>query len=247
MKNKIYIGTSSYNNRLWQPQFYPETLPGSKWFEFYCEHFITYELNVTFYKFPTVRTLQSWYKKCPSGFRFSVKAPKQITHTMKFEGCETELGQFYSICREGLQDKLGCVLFQLPPSFSYTPERLHLILQKVDRSFSNIIEFRNASWWRDDVFTALYENNITFCSVSYPGLPNEIIRTTPTGYLRLHGNPKLFYSDYSDAEILRYIEKISDNGNFHEFYMYFNNTAGLSGIKNALFANSIVNKIDSNK
>jgi len=239
MKTQIHIGTSSYNNRLWQPLFYPEELPRSRWFDYYCEHFSTYELNVTFYKFPTVRTLQNWYKKAPNQFRFSVKAPKSITHIKRFDDCATDLQQFYSIVREGLMDKLACVLFQLPPSFSYSAEKLQLILEHLNPEFTNAVEFRNDSWWREDVFAAFRKYKVIFCNVSYTGLKETIVTTHTTGYLRLHGTPLLFYSGYSDETIAERIAEIRLQPGLDDFYVYFNNTAGLEGIANALLAKKL--------
>ncbi|RZJ74879.1 MAG: DUF72 domain-containing protein [Flavobacterium sp.] len=233
MKNKeIYIGCSSYNTASWQKLFYPEDIPRSKWFEYYCKHFNTYELNSTFYKFPTVRILQNWYKKAPEGFLYSAKVPKIITHIKRLADCQDEINEFYSVLREGLADKLGCVLFQLPPSFSYTPERLDLVINAVNTEFSNAVEFRNESWWIPEVFDTLTANNITFCSVNYPKIPTELVETIPLVYLRLHGNPRLFYSEYSSEEIKNYAEAIK-KAKADKCFVYFNNTADTGAIINA--------------
>lgn len=175
----------------------------------------------------------SWYRKSPDGFKYSIKAPKLITHTKKFIECEKELIEFYAACETGLKDKLACVLFQLPPSFQYSPERLELITASVDIRFSNAIEFRHASWWTEAVFQALRQHKMIFCSVNYPGLPTDIIATMPTVYLRLHGNPRLFYSEYSDAYLQRVMHHL-DTLNLNNAFVYFNNTASPAGIVNAL-------------
>lgn len=110
----------------------------------------------------------SWYRKSPDGFKYSIKAPKLITHTKKFIECEKELIEFYAACETGLKDKLACVLFQLPPSFQYSPERLELITASVDIRFSNAIEFRHASWWTEAVFQTLRQHKMIFlqCELS---------------------------------------------------------------------------------
>ena len=240
MKNlKIHIGCSSFNTRDWSGIFYPADLPRSKWFDFYAENFKTYELNATFYKFPTVRTLNNWYKKTPEDFLFSVKAPKIITHLKKFKDCKTEIDSFYEICSEGLKEKLKCVLFQLPPSFNYTEERLELILNQLDTKYQNVVEFRNETWWIPEVFEAFKTNKITFCSPNYPKLPTEIIATNSVGYLRFHGNPKLFYSEYSSEELRAVWNEIKQK-NFDEVYIYFNNTASSAGIINAVEMKNII-------
>jgi uncharacterized protein YecE (DUF72 family) len=232
-KPDIIIGCSSYYNSQWKGLFYPEDVPTSKWFEYYCRHFNTYELNSTFYKFPTVKSLQTWYKKTPEGFLFSAKAPKHITHLKKFVDCEQELKEFYSACREGLADKLSCILFQLPPSFSYTEEHLELVLKSMNPDYNNVIEFRNESWWKQEVYDALAKNNITFCSVNYPKLPTDVIATNSIGYVRFHGNPRLFYSQYTPEELEHTIQDIVANQQLKEVYIYLNNTASTAAIINA--------------
>jgi uncharacterized protein YecE (DUF72 family) len=232
-KPDIIIGCSSYYNSQWKGLFYPEDVPTSKWFEYYCRHFNTYELNSTFYKFPTVKSLHTWYKKTPEGFLFSAKAPKHITHLKKFVDCEQELNDFYSTCREGLADKLSCILFQLPPSFSYTQERLELVLKSMNPDYNNVIEFRNESWWKQEVYDALANNNITFCSVNYPKLPTAVIATNSIGYVRFHGNPRLFYSQYTPEELEHTVQDILANQQLKEVYIYFNNTASTAAILNA--------------
>ncbi len=234
MKKLILAGCSSYYNRKWIDIFYPQALPTKDWFAYYCKHFNTYELNASFYKFPTAKSLNAWDKRSPDGFVFSVKAPKIITHTKKFIACEAELTEFYQACREGLKDKLGCVLFQLPPSFAYSPEKLTLIINALRPDFKNVIEFRNASWWTQEVFDAFIKNKLIFCSVSYPNLPNAIIATTLTGYVRLHGDPKLFYSEYSEAELSKICNELERARKIKTAFIYFNNTASTAGILNAL-------------
>jgi uncharacterized protein YecE (DUF72 family) len=232
-KHDIHIGCSSYYNHQWTEVFYPKDIGRNKWFEYYCNHFNTYELNGTFYKFPTVKSLQTWYKKAPGGFTFSLKVPKLISHIKRLEDCQQELGEFYSACTEGLGDKLGCVLFQLPPSFSYSEEKLQLLLNAVNPEFRNVVEFRHESWWRHDVYNILTKNNIFFCSVNYPKLPTDVIVTNNIGYYRFHGSPKLFYSQYT-IETLQAVLNGFLNKDIKETYVYFNNTASTAAIINAM-------------
>ena len=229
----IHPGCSSYNNRQWQGIFYPDGMPTKEWFAYYCTQFNTYELNSSFYTFPTSKSLHTWYQKSPGGFKYSIKAPKIITHTKKFVECEKELAEFYVAIDSGLKDKLACVLFQLPPSYHYSPERLGLILASVDANYRNTIEFRHASWWTDEVFETFRQHKLIFCSVDYPGLPTDIIASTPRAYVRLHGNPRLFYSEYSDDDLLSMLHQL-DSRNFNDAFVYFNNTASPAGIANAL-------------
>jgi uncharacterized protein YecE (DUF72 family) len=230
MKKDILIGCSSYNNRFWKGVFYPENLPTSRWFDYYCQHFNTYEMNGTFYKAPTIRVMDNWYKKTPDHFIFSVKAPKEITHIKKFIDCADTLSEFYKVCETGLKEKLGPILFQFPPSYDFTTERLHNIINNLDTNFQNVIEFRHKSWWHPEVFESLKFHKISFCSVSYPGLPEDILTDFPFTYIRFHGSKKLFYSRYSSEELENVKKQITDKSGF----VYFNNTASDAGILNAL-------------
>ena len=231
MKSEVFIGCSSFNNRYWKGVFYPEDLPTSKWFDFYCQHFDTYEMNGTFYKFPTQKFLENWYDKVPANFLYSVKVPKEITHVKKFDDCELILKDFYKVCQMGLKEKLGCILFQFPPSYDFSSEKLQNIIKKLDLNFKNVIEFRHKSWWNQEVWDAFLQHSITFCSVSYPGLPNTIFANFPITYIRLHGREKLFYSNYSKEELQEIKASISEN---NQTFIYFNNTASTAGILNAL-------------
>lgn len=239
-KQDITIGLSAYNNSYWKGIFYPEELPASRRFEYYCKHFNSYEINATFYKFPTAKSLKAWHAKSPEDFTFAVKAPKIITHFKKFIDTQKEIDEFYAICKEGLGNKLGHLLFQLPPSFAYSQERLDLIMTSLNKDFNNVVEFRNTTWWMPEVFDAFKKHQITFCSVSYPKLPTDIIRTTSRVYIRLHGVPKLFYSGYSDSELQQLIHNVLKHEELKKAFVYFNNTAGAEGILNAIGLKALI-------
>ena len=220
-------------NKHWKNVFYPDTLPQTQWLNFYSEHFKTVELNSTFYRFPTVKSLQTWYNKSPSDFMFSIKVPKTITHINKFNGSEEQINDFYAVCGEGLQSKLGCVLFQLPPSIHFSEEKLLQITNSLNPRFKNVIEFRHESWWRQNVYDALSQKHIIFCSVSHPTLPATIIANTETIYVRLHGNIKMFYSNYSTEQLNDLYKTVINENKIKEAFIYFNNTASNAGILNA--------------
>ena len=230
MKKQILVGCSSFNNRFWKGIFYPDNLSSYGLFEFYCQYFSTYEFNGSFYKFPTVKVFDNWYKKTPENFLFSAKAPKEITHIKKFVDCEYRISEFYKVCEMGLKEKLGCVLFQFPPSYQFSLEKLSQIINNLNLKFKNVVEFRHESWWNQEVWDAFLDNNITFCSVSHPQLPQTIFKDFPLIYIRLHGIPKMFYSSYSSEELL-YIKNVM---NLKSGFIYFNNTASEAGVLNAL-------------
>lgn len=230
-----YIGCSGFHYKEWRNVFYPKGLPASGWFGFYCRHFNTIEINNTFYRFPELKNLQNWYDKTPASFVFSIKVPKIITHQKKFEDTRDLLQEFYDVLLNGLQEKLGPVLFQLPPQFSYSPERLHAITAQLDASFTNVIEFRHISWWRKEVTEELSRQRITFCGVSFPGLIDDVIFSSPFVYYRFHGVPKLYHSSYDEGFLENIVHQIRENKEARKAFLYFNNTASAAAIDNARF------------
>jgi len=229
-----HIGCSGFHYREWREIFYPKGLPQRKWFDYYAEHFNTLEINNTFYKFPEQKLFDNWYEKAPAQFTFAVKVPRNITHYQKFTKTEKLLDDFYFIAREGLKEKLGPILFQLPPSMKYEEELLHRIVRQMSILHHNVIEFRNISWWRKDVFETLQQANITFCGVSYPGLISDAVAGLPLAYYRFHGVPKLYYSKYDDEFVIQVAKQMA-NSITKEAYVYFNNTASAAALDNAKF------------
>jgi len=240
MTKKWFIGCSGFAYKEWKEVFYPQGLPQSKWFDYYTQHFNTLELNVTFYRFPTLKSLQAWYDKAPDGFVFSAKVPRWITHYRRFEETERMLGDFYGLLKDGLKEKMGVVLFQLPGQFAYSTEKLHKIIAQLDYSFTNVIEFRNEGWWRKDVMQLLKKNNIGFCGVSFPKLPEDAVINTTMPYYRFHGVPKLFYSQYSKAFVKKIYEQLATKKSSKTIYVYFNNTATQAAINNARYLQTLI-------
>jgi uncharacterized protein YecE (DUF72 family) len=230
---QYFIGCSGFHNKDWKEVFYPKGLPQSKWFEFYCTQYNTLELNTTFYRFPRIEILQQWYNKSPLDFKFSVKAPRLITHYKQFNDVARLLNDFYTSVREGLREKLGCVLFQLPARIAYSEAFLQRITQSLDSSFKNVIEFRHMSWWNQFVYDELAKHNISFCSISIKNLPAEIIANTSLLYYRFHGIKKLYFSEYTKQTIKNFSIELNTKQNICEAYIYFNNTATAAAINNA--------------
>lgn len=228
-----HIGCSGFYYKHWKEIFYPEGLPQRKWFEFYCEHFNTLELNVTFYRFPQLVSLKSWQERSPDNFSFSVKAPRIITHFKQFHNVTDLISDFYSIIHEGLGSKLGCVLFQMPPRIAYNEERLYRIIDSLDRSFNNVLEFRHESWWNPNVYKTMSEREITFCGMSHPQLPRDIIQNTKILYYRFHGIPELYKSPYKLSDLTNFVEAVENNRKTNQAFIYFNNDIDASAIANA--------------
>ncbi len=231
---KLWIGCSGFHYKTWKGEFYPQDLPQSKWFEYYASRFNTLELNVTFYRFPRLPFLRSWYRKSPANFRFSVKAPRLITHYKKFIESQQYLADFYGTVKEGLGDKVGCVLFQLPPQLKYNPEKLRQILDCLDPFFKNVLEFRDQSWWNTEVYAELAKSNVTFCGISHPQLPDQVVQNTPVVYYRFHGVPVLYRSAYSNEFLHAVADQLNDNPAINEVFLYFNNDIEIAAVKNAV-------------
>lgn len=228
---KWHIGCSGFHYADWKGTFYPQDLPQKKWFDYYCQHFKTLELNVTFYRFPQLSFLKNWFDKSPAGFKFAVKAPRAITHYKKFNNTAELISSFYDTINNGLQEKLGPVLFQVPPSYHYDEEKLERVINSLDPFFNNVFEPRHVSWWNQEVFNRLAEKNIAFCGMSYPGLPDEVIQNTPSVYYRFHGVPVLYRSPYSEVFLKKVIAAVDDKTRHGWFY--FNNDYDAVGVNNA--------------
>jgi uncharacterized protein YecE (DUF72 family) len=240
---KWWIGCSGFYYKGWKGEFYPEGLPQRKWFEFYCESFNTVELNVTFYRFPKLQDLKGWFDRSPVDFKFTVKAPRLITHYKRFHNAKRETQDFYETVNKGLRDKLGNVLFQLHPRMEYSEENLERILETLDPSFVNVLEFRHESWWRNSVYKTLREHKATFCSISYPALPDGVVKTLPIMYYRFHGVPQLYLSSYSNKELVRISEELKHFRGTTDIYCYFNNDIQVAAVWNARNLQKIVSAV----
>ncbi|MEP6713354.1 MAG: DUF72 domain-containing protein [Ferruginibacter sp.] len=232
---KWKIGCSGFSYSDWNGLFYPEDLPSTKWFEYYASHFDTLELNVTFYKFPTLSFFRNLYDRSPDNFCFVVKAPKLITHTHRFHNSKKLLDDFYAIIKKGLKEKLAMVLFQLPPSFHCVDEHLTLITESMNTNFLNAVEFRHKTWWDEKIYKLLGSKQIIFCGISYPGLPDDVIINTTTPYYRFHGVPKLYYSMYGKPFLNNIADAFLQNKKVRKGFFLFNNTATRAALENASY------------
>lgn len=216
--------------------FYPDGLPPRKWFAYYCTQFNTLELNVTFYRMPTLKAFATWHDQSPLDFRFAVKAPRQVTHYKQFSAeAQLILTDFYATVAERLREKLGPVLFQLPPKAAYTPELLQRLLDSLDPAFQNVVEFRHPSWWDGEVQRTLTRHQVAFAGQSYPPLelPDEVVVNTDVVYYRFHGVPGLYKSSYSPEFLAGIAGEIKAARGVRQVYLFFNNGIGAVGVANA--------------
>lgn len=229
---QYFIGCSGFYNNDWKGDFYPESLPKRDWLHFYAQHFNSVEINSSFYRNPSLKSLQNWYCQVSEDFHFSLKAPRNVTHYKRFANTGEELNIFYKNASQGLKEKLGCILFQLPPSLQYTPKHLQTIIHAIDTSYKNAVEFRHESWWREEVFEQLASKQIIFCAIDYPGkLPKTVISNTDTIYYRFHGEPVLYKSLYTKERLETVASALRQSGK--NSFIFFNNTWGDAALHNA--------------
>ena len=239
-KGNLYIGCSGFYNNDWKGSLYPEDSKSKDFLTLYSQAFNSVEINSTFYRKPTQKTLQKWFDETPEDFRFFIKIPKTISHEKRLKDCKAEISEFCDHIQSGLKEKLAGFLYQFPPSFKNTPENTDVILDNINFNFLNVIEFRHESWWKEEVFHLLRENNIVFSGVSFPGnLPEEVIINHPDIlYYRLHGKPVLYKSEYSEEFLKDLAEKIEKEQ--HKTFIFFNNTWGTAAIHNSLYLKKIL-------
>ena len=234
MKGKCLIGTSGWYYQHWYGKFYPEELSKEKLLPYFTKHFNTVELNNTFYHLPKETTVKTWYEKVPENFVFAVKASRFITHVKRLVDLEDSLKVFLKRAYL-LKEKLGPILYQLPPSMKKDPQRLTSFVKKLPKKTKNVVEFRHQSWLDDEVFAILKNFNIAHCIISMPKFPVVPEITADFTYIRMHGSSSLYGSCYQKDELKKWalqIKEFLDSGK--DTYIYFNNDAQGYAVKNAL-------------
>ncbi len=228
----LNVGCSGWFYWHLKGSFYPSQMPTTEWFDHYADHFDTVELNAPFYSWPTVVTVRSWRRQADDHpMLYTVKVPELITHIRKFENTAA-LVEDFGFVADLLGPLMGCFLFQLPPSYHYSSDRLASILGQLNPARRNVIEFRHASWWNEDVYRAFEDAGAIFCSCSGPRLPHAVIKTAADVYVRFHGTERWYRHDYSDAELRDWADRIGA-AKADRVWIYFNNDFDGYAIKNA--------------
>ena len=229
---QIHIGCSGWFYWHWRGAFYPAEIPTSGWFKHYAGRFKTVELNAPFYSWPTAATVNTWKKQAGRrDFVYTVKVCELITHVKRFANTK-HLVRDFGLIADLLGPRMGCFLFQLPPSFHFTPARLKRILGQLDHRRRNVVEFRHRSWWNEAVYSAFRETGTIFCSCSGPRLPDELVKTADEIYIRFHGTKQWYRHDYTKEELAIWAKRIDDSG-AKTVWTYFNNDRNGYAIKNA--------------
>jgi uncharacterized protein YecE (DUF72 family) len=239
MAGRIFVGTSGWNYKHWSKGvFYPRELKPPDWLAYYARSFDTVEINFTFYRLPDKSVFDSWRRETPEDFVFAVKASRFITHMKKLLDPGEHVPRLLENA-SGLAEKLGVILYQLPPRWRFNPERLRGLLEVMDRQavvpgVRTALEVRDESWYNPACFAILEEHNAALVLADQPGFAVEGPLTADFAFLRRHGPGVIYGSDYPD-ESLR-----ADAGRLRAWaaegrdaYIYFNNDASGFAIRNA--------------
>lgn len=179
-----WIGTSGYNYPEWKGSFYPGDLPAKRMLAYYAERLRTVEINYTFYRMPNERLLAGWVEGTPDGFRFTLKAPRRITHLARLKHCEDVVRSFCDVAQT-LGSRLGALLFQLPPNLTMDLELLDGFCRMLPPRAPAAFEFRHASWHDTTVFDCLTRHGFALCIADSEKLTTPVTATASFGYLRL--------------------------------------------------------------
>lgn len=228
----VRVGTSGWSYPGWLRRFYPAGLLFGEWLAYYADRFSTVEVNMTFYRWPKPAVLKSWVENTPAGFAFSLKANREITHIKRLKKAGREVAFFYRLARS-LGGKLGCILFQLPPSLARDDGLLKDFLSVLSPEFCNVIEFRHSSWYSEKVYSLLRSYRTSFCVVSSSKVPPVVVLTSTTAYFRFHGLTGGYRYEYSEPELREWAGRIKSLA-APETFVFFNNDYQARAVTNAV-------------
>jgi len=209
----LLAGTSGYSYKEWLGHFYPDKLPASEMLRYYAEHFSTVEINNTFYRMPAESMLAQWVQQVPDRFRFTLKAPRRITHEQRLRESESNVAEFLRRT-EVLGDKLGALLFQLPPYLKKDLPRLRDFLALLPSGREIAFEFRNVSWQDDEVYETLSGRGAILCVTDTDEGDTPFVATSDCGYVRLRR------THYDDRELEAWAAQIAAK-KLPKAYVYF--------------------------
>lgn len=218
MSVRLFAGASGFSYKPWKGPFYPADLPDAEMLGYYAARLPAVEINNTFYRLPKAKMLEEWAGQTPDGFRFVLKASRRITHMQRLKDVGELLGYLFE-SSGALGPKLGPLLFQLPPYLKKDLDRLRAFLDLVPADRRVALEFRNASWFEDDVFEALRAHDAALCVAETEPQEGDnetapLVATATWGYLRLRRD------DYADADLEAWAERIRGQG-WSEAYVFF--------------------------
>ena len=211
----IFVGTSGYNYPEWKGSFYPETLSPARMLPYYAERFSTVEINYTFYRMPTAKLVTGWASQVPTDFRFTLKAPKRITHDRKLKDVSDPLRAFCDAASE-LGPQLGALLFQLSPTFRKDVVVLDDFLAALPPKVCGAFEFRHESWLDEEVFARLRTRNLALCIADSEKRSTPVMATADYAYLRLRDE------GYTEQHIAEWADRVGElSTHVKDVYVYF--------------------------
>jgi len=210
---RILAGTSGYAYKEWKGVFYPEDLPNDQMLHSYAEKLPTVEINNTFYRLPSASVLQGWAEQVPEGFTFVIKASRRITHMKRLRDVGEPLSYLLSNL-ELLGEKLGPILFQLPPNLKYDEARLREFLDLLPVGTKAAMEFRHESWFSERVYEALSAKGLALCTADTEDGETPLLPTSKIGYFRLRR------ADYTDAALKQWAKRVKEGG-YETAYVFF--------------------------
>lgn len=229
----VHIGTSGWNYKHWLGRFYPEKFPAKDMLDFYSHHFNTVELNNSFYHLPSFESLRTWRKTVPESFVLAVKGSRFITHMKKLKAPKTSTRKFFSRVKH-LEDKLGPILFQLPPHWTVNIERLSVFLERLPNEYRYAFEFREPSWFTDEIYKLLKKHHAALCIYHMSGYDSPAEITANFVYLRFHGAHSTYGGSYSKSQLRLWAKRIRAwQADGKEVFVYFNNDPEAHAVYNA--------------
>jgi uncharacterized protein YecE (DUF72 family) len=215
---QVRVGTSGYSYKEWKGKFYPPDLAASGMLGFYASKLSTVEINNTFYRMPQERVVAGWASEVKDGFTFALKAPQRITHIKRLKDASEPTLSFVHLAGV-LGDKLGPLLFQLPPNMKKDAGRLDAFLSGLPSGLRVALEFRHESWFDEQTYETLRTHRAALCTAEGEGLKSPLVPTTDWGYLRLR------LGTYTDDAIASWSEAIR-NAPWKEAFVYFKHDEG---------------------
>jgi uncharacterized protein YecE (DUF72 family) len=242
MAAEIRIGTSGWHYKHWLGTFYPADLRASQMFEFYQRTFDTVELNNSFYRLPTTDAFEAWRDSAPANFVFAVKGSRFLTHNKKLKEPEQALDNLLPRA-EILGEKLGPILFQLPPKWKLNVERLEDFLRVLPKQHRYTFEFREPTWHTLAVYRILERHNAAYCIHELAGFQTPIVVTADFAYVRLHGPGARYQGSYSEDKLSEWAERINKwKRELKAVYVYFDNDEAGYAPRNALELKWLISK-----
>ena len=230
---RVHIGTSGWSYDHWREVFYPPGLAAKRQLAYYRQYFRTVEINSSFYRLPSIASLRDWYGSVPDDFIFAVKASRYITHMKKLRDSRHAVTEFMSRV-EVLRDKLGPILFQLPPHWHINAERFAAFLKLLPRGYRYAVEFRDPTWFSPRIYELLAEYAAAFCIFDLDRKLSPMEVTADFIYMRLHGPKGPYQGRYDDRALHGWAESIADwRRQGREVYCYFDNDEAAYAVQDA--------------